>query len=201
MIERAERRLKNLAYFKTVRITSEPGSAPDRVIVNVDVEEQSTGEFSVAGGYSTADGFIAEVSVAERNLLGRGQFARAAVTYGQRARGFELSFVEPYLLGYRLSFGIDVFSKFLLPSAFQSYESRTTGGGFRFGMPITEELSVQARYSIYQTEIKLDPINNCYPPSNTCFPVAPSFRQLYANGPTLTSLVGYTLMYNTLDNV
>jgi outer membrane protein insertion porin family len=86
------------------------------------VEEQSTGEFSVAGGYSTSDGFMAEVSVAERNLLGRGQFAKAAVQYGQRARGFELSFVEPYMLGYRLAFGVDFFSKQILPSSFQAYE-------------------------------------------------------------------------------
>ena len=111
LIDRAERRLKNLNYFKTVKITNEPGSAPDRVVVNVDVEEKSTGEFSVSGGYSTADGFLAEVSVAERNLLGRGQFAKASVSYGQRTRGFELSFVEPYLLGYRLAGGIDLFAQ------------------------------------------------------------------------------------------
>jgi len=43
LISRAERRLKNLTYFKNVKITTEPGSAPDRVIVNVDVEDQSTG--------------------------------------------------------------------------------------------------------------------------------------------------------------
>jgi outer membrane protein insertion porin family len=205
MIERAERRLKNLAYFRNVRITNEAGSAPDRIIVNVEVEEQSTGEFSVAGGYSTADGFMAEVSVAERNLLGHGQFARASVTYGQRSRGFELSFVEPYLFGYRLSLGLDAFSKVQLPSNFQSYESRTTGGGFRFGIPITEEVSLQARYSIYQTEIKLDPINNCFPASTQivpfCFPTAPGFRQIANNGPALTSLVGYTLTYNSLDNL
>ena len=79
LIDRAERRLKNLNYFKTVKITNEPGSAPDRVVVNVNVEEMSTGEFSIAGGYSTSDGFLAEVSVAERNLLGRGQFAKASV--------------------------------------------------------------------------------------------------------------------------
>ena len=109
LIDRAERRLKNLNYFKTVKITNEPGSAPDRVVVNVDVEEQPTGEFSVSGGYSTADGFIGEVSIAERNLLGRGQYAKAAVTYGQRVRGFDLSFVEPYLLGYRMAGGIDLF--------------------------------------------------------------------------------------------
>ena len=79
LIDRAERRLKNLNFFKTVKITNEPGSAPDRVVINVDVEEKPTGEFSIAGGYSTADGFIAEASVADRNLMGRGQFAKASV--------------------------------------------------------------------------------------------------------------------------
>ncbi|MBX6425857.1 MAG: outer membrane protein assembly factor BamA [Variibacter sp.] len=200
LIDRAERRLKNLAYFRSVRITSEPGSAPDRVIVNVDVEEQSTGEFSVAGGYSTADGFLAEVSVAERNLLGRGQFAKASVQYGQRAKGFELSFVEPYLFDYRLAFGVDIFARTILPSSFQSYELRTAGGAVRFGVPITEELSAQLRYSAYTRDIRLDPIFNCFPPSSGCTPAAPALRQAADAGSVLTSLVGYTLAYNTLDN-
>ena len=162
LIDRAERRLKNLNYFKTVKITSEPGSAPDRVIVNVDVEEQSTGEFSIAGGYSTADGFIAEVSVGERNLLGRGQAARVAVTYGQRSQGFELSFVEPYFLDYRLGFGIEVFGKINNPSSYYVYETKTLGGGFRFGIPLREDLALNLRYSVYRQEINLDArLRNC----------------------------------------
>ena len=211
LIDRAERRLKNLAYFKTVKITSEPGSAPDRVVVNVDVEEQPTGEFSVAGGYSTADGFMAEVSVGERNLLGRGQYAKAAVQYGQRARGFELSFVEPYLLGYRLAFGIDVFARTTLPSTYQSYESQTAGVGFRFGIPVTEDVSLQLRYSVYSQEISLDPTFNCSPASDgitpiggvifpACFAASAAIQQAANAGSVLTSLVGYTLVYNTLDN-
>ncbi len=86
LIARAERRLKNLNYFKEVKISTEPGSAPDRVIINVVVEEQSTGEFSVAGGYSTSDGFMGEVSIGERNLLGLGLYAKAAIQYGQNAQ-------------------------------------------------------------------------------------------------------------------
>ena len=86
LVDRAERRLNNLGYFKLVRITNEPGSAPDRVVVNVDVEDQSTGSFGVSGGHSTADGFIGEVSVSELNFLGRGQYVRLAGTYGQSAR-------------------------------------------------------------------------------------------------------------------
>ena len=104
LIDRAERRLKNLNYFKTVKITNEPGSAPDRVVVDVNVEEKSTGEFSVSGGYSTADGFISpRSSIADRNLMGRGQFAKASVSYGQYSQG--LRFVLRRALSARLSHG------------------------------------------------------------------------------------------------
>ena len=91
LVDRAERRIKNLNYFKAVKITNEPGSAPDRVVINVDVEEQSTGDFSVMGGYSSADGWLGEVSVQERNLLGTGRYGRASVTYGQYTRGIDLT--------------------------------------------------------------------------------------------------------------
>ncbi|MCC7346389.1 MAG: BamA/TamA family outer membrane protein, partial [Variibacter sp.] len=143
-------------------------------------------------------------------LLGRGQLARAAVTYGQRARGFELSFVEPYLLGYRLAFGVDAFVKAQLASPYQAYDSTTRGGGFRFGIPITEEWSTQLRYSVYQQEIGLSSLYNCFPYAThvengqtvvDCSPASPAMRKAVNDGATLTSLVGYTLVFNTLDNV
>ena len=111
LVDRAERRLKNLDFFKSVKITTEPGSSSDRVILIVDLEEKSTGDFSVSGGYSTTDGALAEVSISERNFLGRGLFAKASVTYGQYARGYSLSFVEPYLLDYRVALGLDLFQR------------------------------------------------------------------------------------------
>ena len=109
-----------------MKITNEPGSAPDRVVINVDVEEQSTGDFSVMGGYSTADGFMAQVSISERNLLGTGRYAKASLTYGQYIRGIELSFVEPYFLDQRLSGGIDLFARQTLSSPYLSYGTRPT---------------------------------------------------------------------------
>ena len=120
LVDRAERRIKNLDFFKTVKITNEPGSAPDRVVINVDVEEQSTGDFSVMGGYSTADGFMGQVSVSERNLMGTGRYAKASGTLGQYIRGIELGFVEPYFLDQRLSGGIDLFARadFVQPVSF-----------------------------------------------------------------------------------
>ena len=151
LIDRAERRLKNLNYFKSVKITNEPGSAPDRVIINVDVEEQSTGEFSIAGGYSTADGLVGR-SLGRRTQPARPRpDARAPpCTYGQRTRGFELSFVEPYFLDYRLAFGIDLFAKQIDASSSYVYRQETIGGGFRFGIPLREDLGLQLRYSVYR---------------------------------------------------
>ncbi len=162
LIDRAERRLKNLDYFKTVKITNEPGSAPDRVVVNVNVEEQSTGEFSVAGGYSTADGFLAEVSVADRNLMGKGDFGKASVSYGQYTRGFTLSYVEPYLLGYRMAGGIDLFARQSLATSYVSYNTQTIGTNLRLGFALSEELTLTPHYSIFQQEVTLPwQYNNC----------------------------------------
>jgi outer membrane protein insertion porin family len=175
LVDRAERRIKNLGYFKNVKITTEPGSAPDRIIIDCDVEEQSTGEFSFAGGYSTADGIIGEVSLGERNLMGTGDIAKISLQYGQYARGFDLSFVEPYLLGERLAFGWDAFWKERLPTPYISYGSKTIGGDIKFGIPITENISTQARYTAYEQEItlpfQLDNCNNINP--NSAFDTFP----------------------------
>ena len=237
LVDRAERRLKNLDFFKSVKVTNEPGSSSDRIILNVELEEKSTGDFSVSGGYSTTDGPLAEVSVSERNLLGRGLYGKASVTYGQYARGVSLSFVEPYLLDYRVALGLDTYYREQLPNAFISYGTKTLGFSPRIGLTLREDLSLQLRYSIYEQQISLpfylDNCNNnpanglpfnpspawvaangagaatalgatditgmglwCYADGEASLPV----RKELANGSTVTSAVGYSLDYNTLDN-
>lgn len=162
LVDRAERRLKNLDYFKTVKINSEPGSSADRVVLNVDLEEKSTGDFSVSGGYSTADGFLGEVSISERNLLGRGLYGKAAVQYGQRTQGYTLSFVEPYLLGYRVALGLDFYQRKQTASSYVSYDSKSIGFSPRLGFQLREDLSLQVRYSISQQQITLPSyLQNC----------------------------------------
>jgi outer membrane protein insertion porin family len=238
LIDRSERRLKNLDFFKTVKITTEPGSSTDRVILVVDLEEKSTGDFSVSGGYSTSDGALAEVSISERNFLGRGMFAKAAVQYGQYARGGSLSFIEPYLFDYRVAGGLDLFYREQLANSYVSYNTKTMGFSPRLGFGLREDMSLQLRYSLYQTSVSLpSALNNC----NNLFPnnalgqgfyPTPAYinqvlggvdptgnvllngipgclgdgesslpvRKELASGSTLTSLVGYTLNFNTLDN-
>lgn len=211
-IDRAERRLNNLGYFKQVRVSNEPGSSADRVIVNVDVEDQSTGAFSISGGYSTADGMIGEVAVTETNFLGRGQFVRLAGQLGQRSNGVDFSFTEPYFLGYRMAAGIDLFSKFSDQTRYSRYENRMTGGQLRLGLPITEEFTVTARYSLYQQELTIPndedkPYNDCSVPipgvttaTNCLTNGEASLAIKESQGTTLTSLAGLTFNYNTLDS-
>src|SRR5450631_63629 len=183
LVDRAERRLKNLDFFKTVKITTEPGSSSDRVILVVDLEEKSTGDFSVSGGYSTTDGALAEVSVSERNFLGRGLYAKASVTYGQYARGLSLSFVEPYLLDYRIAMGLDVSYREQLANGSISYGTTTLGFSPRLGLALREDLSLQLRYSLYQQSITLPTaLNNCNNLAGPAFFPTPTYIKTVLGG-------------------
>lgn len=177
LTDRAERRLNGLGFFKKVRFSNEPGSAADRVIINIDVEDQPTGSFSVAGGYSTQDGIIGEVSVSESNFLGRGQYVRVAGTAGQYARGVDFSFTEPYFLGYRLAAGFDAFYKYSDQTRYSRYETTVYGGQLRVGLPITEEFGVTLRYSLYNTELKVP--NTIKRPYNDCSNPIPGYTSVY----------------------
>jgi outer membrane protein insertion porin family len=193
LIDRAERHLKNLNYFKTVRISSRTGSAPDRVVLDVEVAEQSTGDFTISGGYSTTDGLLAEVKVGDRNFLGSGKALSASASYGQYARGFDLAASEPYFLGTRVSAGIDLYYKQADASPYQSYGSNIYGTTMQVGTPLTEQLGVQYRYSLYNQNLTLDPASLAAAPS---LPV----QQAALAGPAWVSSVGSTATYSTLDN-
>jgi len=193
LIDRAERRLKNLNYFKTVKITARPGSTPDRVVLDVEAVDQSTGDFNISGGYSTTDGILGEVKIGERNFYGTGNTVQAAVSYGQYARSVDLSASEPYFLGTRAAAGVELFGRQALTSPYASYGSTTYGANFTLGTPITEQTSVQWRYSLYDQNVTLGP-------TATAATVSLPVRQAAAAGPQLVSAVGDTVTYNTLDN-
>jgi outer membrane protein insertion porin family len=206
LIDRAERRLKNLGFFKTVKIANAPGSAPDRVVVDIDVEDQATGDFNIMGGYSTVDGWLGEVSISERNLAGRGTAVGASVTYGQYIRGFDLSATQPHFDDSGVTVGADLYAKQTIANTNQSFGSETYGTTFRLGTQLTEELGVQWRYSIYNQSTSLAPaLMDCSPanPPPGCYANGEAslpIKQAVLNGPAWVSAVGSTVTYNTLDN-
>ncbi|MEM0906703.1 MAG: outer membrane protein assembly factor BamA [Pseudomonadota bacterium] len=194
LIDRAERRLRGLGFFETVRITTTRGSAPDRVIVNVFVEDKATGKISFGIGYSSSEGVVGDVAIEERNFLGRGQYVRASLGGGAKTRNVEFSFTEPYLFGRRLSGGFDVYHRAADATSTIAFDTRETGGGLRLGVPITEETSVQLFYNIFTRDVSFN--------NNDCVGRNPKVALAVCDsrGERLTSLVGSSFIYNTLDN-
>jgi outer membrane protein insertion porin family len=186
-LQRSEQRIKNLGFFKKVEVTSVPGSAPDKTVINVNVEEQSTGEFSVGVGFSTAEGLLADVAIRERNLLGRGQDLRVEAIVAELVDQIDLSFTEPYFLERNLSAGFDLFLINRNNQYFAGFDQFTVGGTLRAGYQITESLRQTLSYTIRQDRI--------YDVSN--------FASAFIQGQTgerVTSAIGQQLLYDQRDN-
>jgi len=199
LVDRAKRHLDSLGYFKSVNISTEPGSAPDKVVLVVDVEDQSTGSFSVSGGLSTSDGFIASVSMDEKNFLGRGQRLSISAGGSTDTRNYSLSFTDPYFLGSRISAGIDLWDTTRDANDYQHYNSETIGGGLRLGLPLSDELTAQLNYKISQNSIS--GVAGCTPGNpSTDAGTSDVVGCFFPDARRITSSVGYAITYSTLDN-
>ena len=187
LVDRAKKRLQALGFFKNVEVKREQGSAPDRVILTVEVVEQSTGELSFGAGYSTSEGVIGDVSITERNLLGRGQFLRLKLSGSAERFQIDLSFTEPRFLDRNLAAGFDVFHKDVNQTRTGAFRSRKTGASVRLGAPISEHLWLNTHYTLSLDEI--------YEVSDVA-----SRAIKEAAGQSLTSMVGYSLTYDTRNH-
>lgn len=190
ILDRAERRIRNLNIFQNVRVTRTQGSAPDRVVINVNVDEQPTGDVSFGVGADLGGGFLTNISITERNFLGRGQFVRAAVGLGTGNQTYDLSFTEPFFLGRRVSAGFDLFRRDSEDQDSRSFDVSNTGGTLRFGFPLTDNLTLGVRYT-YDRENLSDV--GAFAPQSIITAAA-------QDATTDTSSVGYSIIYNTLDN-
>ncbi len=192
MIDAARQRLINLGFFKDVKVNREPGSAPDRVVITLALEEQSTGELSFAVGYSSAEGVIGEVSYSERNFMGTGQYVQVKLTGSLVSGGIDASWTEPRFLDRNISFGIDTFirnSNYTQSAGYTvaGYEDFKVGGSLRLGFALTDNLWLNTNYTLYYEDVyNVD--------SNSSLAV----QQIA--GSSVVSSVGYSLIYDTRNN-
>lgn len=148
MLDRSEQRVERLNFFREVEVEKEQGSLPDRMVVNVKVEEQATGELNVGVGFSSLENFIFDFSIQERNLMGKGQTLRLGVKASGYSKSIDLGFTEPYFLGRSISAGVDLFHRSYDQSRYSSYEQTSTGGMLRAGMSISEYWTLQLNYTM-----------------------------------------------------
>ncbi len=154
LLAKSEQRLKDLGYFEKVTLRSLPGSAPDKTVIDIDVAEQSTGEISVGGGFSTSDGPLADLRLSERNFLGRGQDVSLSATIAGSKTEFDVSFTEPYFMGRDIDAGIDAFHITRDLQDESSYDQRRTGGAVRLGYPLSERWRQTWRYRFENNDIQ-----------------------------------------------
>jgi len=186
-LRRSQQRIRNLGFFKKVDVRNEQGSAPDKTVITVEVEEQSTGELSLGAGFSTTEGPLADISIRERNLLGRGQDLRAAFLISGRTQQLDLSFTEPYFLDRNVAAGFDLFRIERDNQDRSSFDQFSVGGAIRFGFQITENLRETVRYTLRTDEI-----------TNVDSNASRFIRE--QEGTRTTSAIGHTLFYDRRDN-
>jgi outer membrane protein insertion porin family len=153
LLERSEKSIRALGFFSAIEVTEEPGSAPDQTVVNVAVQEQSTGELSLGFGFSSTDSAVADVSLTERNFMGKGQRVRLRLALSGTSQQIDLRFTEPYFMGRNLVAGVDIFG---VENDFQDesgFDERITGFGFRFGFPLSENGRILTRYALKREQV------------------------------------------------
>ncbi|MCR9255023.1 MAG: outer membrane protein assembly factor BamA [Alphaproteobacteria bacterium] len=152
-LRRSETRIRNLGFFADVRVDRRQGSVTDRTVIDVNVEEQSTGEISFGIGFSSADSVLGNVSLRERNLLGLGKDIRVNFSLSTRVQQFDVSYTEPYFLERDVAAGIDVFNFARDQQDESSFDIERTGFGLRARYRLTEHLSQSVGYGLRQVTI------------------------------------------------
>ena len=204
-VKRSEDRIKSLGFFQEkFEITQRQGSAPDRIILEANVEEKSTGELQLSAGFSSLERFIVNASIRQRNFRGKGQELRASVNYSTYSKSVELGFTEPYLFDRNIALGGDIFRRdynsfnFVGDQRNTTYSQVTTGFQIRAGLPITEFWSVALRYGLSFDEVNLDPATYFF--NGACDPLIAGRYLCDALGNRSTSSLGYSIVYDSLNN-
>lgn len=194
-VRRSERILQNLGFFSTVSSYPIETTDPATDDLVFEVEETRTGQFMIGAGYSTVDEIMGFVEISQGNFdllgwpyfIGAGQKARARVQIGSARTDYELSLVEPWFLGRKLSLGVDLYQH-TLGFLSDEYTQRQTGGALTLAKAIpTFFQRVETRYSLDYYDI-YDVTTN-------------ASKQIQAEeGHRMQSRLGLTFIHDTRDS-
>ena len=210
-VQRTTARINSLGYFQeNFEVNQVEGSAPDRIVLEANVEEQPTGELQFSAGFSSIEQFILAGSIRQRNFRGRGQTIGLSLNYSQFSRSAQVSFTEPYVFDRNLSAGADIYRRdfnsfnFTQTGRNTTFEQATTGTSFRLGVPLTEFMSLVGSYTLNYDEISLDQ-NLFFSDTNgdgtiECDPLLAGRFLCDALGNRLSSIIGLSLNYNSLNS-
>jgi outer membrane protein insertion porin family len=214
-VKRSQDRIQSLGFFQDkLEIKQTEGSTPDKVVLGVNVQEKSTGQVSLSGGYSSLEKFVIQLSVAQNNFMGKGQTVDASVNYSAYGKSIEAGFTEPYFLDKPILLGGQLFRRDYRSFNYinsntrnTTYSQLSTGGVLRLGFPVTEFTSFGTRYSLVQDKVSLDKSTFYTDPDGTgplpaaCDPLKAGRYLCDELGSRLTSALGYTALYDNTDGI
>ncbi len=210
-VKRSSNRIKSLGYFQEkFEVEQTPGSAPDGIVLEANIEEKPTGELQLSAGFSSVEQFIFQASVQQRNFRGRGQTLGVSGSYSNYSKSAEVSFTEPYLFDGPISVGVDIYRRdydsfnFYNDERKTTYQQSTTGFQIRAGTPLTEFLTAVGRYTLNYDDVSLDE-SRYYADLDgdgisTCEPLLAGRYLCDSVGKRTSSIIGLSLIYDTLDN-
>ncbi|MFT3965495.1 MAG: outer membrane protein assembly factor BamA [Sphingobium sp.] len=206
LVKRSQDRINSLGFFQEkLTVEQKPGSTPDRIVLETNVEEKSTGELQLSAGFSSLEKFIVSASIRQRNFRGMGQELRTSVNYSAYSKSVEVGFTEPYFLDRNIALGGDIFRRdyssfnYLTDNTRNTtYKEVTTGFQLRAGVPLTEYMSLGLRYGLSFANVTLDEAT--YYTNGVCDPIKAGRYLCDAIGKRTTSSIGYSLIYDRRDN-
>ncbi|MFA6218226.1 MAG: outer membrane protein assembly factor BamA [Erythrobacter sp.] len=210
-VKRSTARINSLGFFQeNFEINQVEGSQPDRIVLEANVEEQATGELQLSAGFSSLESFILAGSIRQRNFRGRGQTVGLSLNYSRFSRSAQVSFSEPYVFDRNISAGLDIYRRDLNSFNFRNsqrnttFRQATTGFSLRAGVPLTEYLSAIGSYTFNYDDVSLDRAiyfsDRDGDGISTCDPIIAGRFLCEAIGKRVSSILGLTLNYDTLDS-
>jgi outer membrane protein insertion porin family len=216
-VKRSRDRIQSLGYFQDkLEIAQKPGSAPDKVVLETNLEERSTGQLQVSAGYSSLEKFIINASITQSNFMGKGQEVRLSTDYSVYSKSVSLGFTEPYLFDHNIAVGGDIFRRdynsfnYVGDSRNTTYDDTTLGFQIRAGLPLTEFWSLALRYGLSQDKVTLNKATfySDYNADGTeradgslqCDPLLAGRYLCDSLGTRVISSVGYSLVFDNLND-
>jgi outer membrane protein insertion porin family len=122
-IQASKLRLDQLGYFQSVRLSTEPSRQPDKINLDVNVQEGNTASFQVGGGYDSASSLFGTFLLQNTNLFGGGESASFSAEIGFLFENFSVSYTEPWFLDMPLAVSIQGFDNTLYLFSFNQSEA------------------------------------------------------------------------------
>ena len=182
-LKRSKQRINNLNFFEDVKIDTKRGESPELIDILATVTEKPTGTFTVGAGFSNVENLIFTTSIAQNNLFGNGHRVNLTASLSSIRTNFNLGLTEPRLFDSEISLGFDAFNQ---DQNFLSFNSLTSGAGFRFGKNISEYENLGIGYRFENVEV-----------SGVSAANATTFLR---NQTRTTSRVSPTYVYDSRDN-